>query len=260
MDREKVISKLPLIKKIVLKTIILFAVLAGLLVVALTLVVSYPEPLRVGLEDYFSQISNSRASINELEKISFVPIVQATLKDMSFHDHQNAANIYLEIDSLNIVSPLKSLLLPTKRVTEFKVKGVKTEAGFFVKHSIILDTIEAVKKTEGDQIGSFIEANGSYTGKNLTFQMALEEIGKYYKFSEAMPFSLTVGDVELNATYNRADEASKIENTVFSIQDKSSTAQDYDLYIDGEYNRETPLTCMFEFIDDIEQCEKYLSN
>ena len=245
------------LKKFAIRFPIFIIILGALLIVSLKLVVRHPESLRVGLEDYFSKATNSRASINAIDKIIFYPKMDIRLSDLSLHANSNAAKIYLEIETLEVSSPFWSLITPIKRFDHLLMTGASFEEGFVFNYPMFIERLEIIDKNGPDQHGSFLYATGTYADKEMILEVGIEKIKERYKLPNQMPFSLVIGDVSLNAMFVRNFSEQYFKNAVLKISDKQSEARDYDFFTDGEYQKDNPFNCMLDHIKKIDECNIY---
>jgi len=225
-SEKKSFSWARFLKKCAIRIPVFFIILGVLLIISMKMVVRHPESLRVGLEDYFSKATNTRASINVIDKIVFYPQMDIRISDLSLHANSNAAKVYLKADHLEVSSPFWSLITPVKRLDHLLMTGLSFEEGFVVDHPMYIERLEIVEKDGPDQHGAFIEGVGTYDGQEMTLDVAIEKVKGRYKLPNEMPFSLVIGDVSVSATFVRNFAEQYLNNTVLKISDKQSDAKE----------------------------------
>ena len=257
---RKPFDKQKLLKRLFIRLPIFIIVISLVVIFALRSIVRYEEPLRAGLEDYVSQISGTRASINSLDKIMFFPRVEIVFSDLTLHAGDNAADIKGSADKVEMASPFWTIVTPVKRFDDFTVRNAVFAKDYITPYEIKIDTLDVVTKEGPDQYGSFVEVVGDYGGHDMRLEIGIAQKGKHYYLPKMMPFVLTVGDVSVNANLVRGFTRQYFENMVLTIKDERSGVANYELFIDKEYNKETPFQCILDNIDQIENCRIYFEN
>ncbi|GEM_PF-2380689 len=244
--------KLPIILMVII------AVLAG----ALKLVEGYPDPLRQGFEQYLSDVSGGNAIITKLETIKFVPNFILHAKDISIHNRQNAAEIDLEVKEFHLNAPFSSMLFKNGKINELVLKGLKAKKGMITPKEIEVSSVDIVTKEGPDQFGSFLIVQGQYGGDRLGLELELE-VQKYnYRFNMQTPFSLTLGDYQLNTNFRRKLKGVTLENTVFQKNNDDGqqiSEQTYILVDKVGYQLDNPLSCLFTE-QELSNCDQYLKD
>ena len=254
---KKPFNKKLFLKRLLIRVPIFLIVVYFLLVMSLKMIVRYPESLRAGLEDYVSQASNTRASINTLEHITFHPHVDIRMRDITFHSGQNAADIKMEVEYAEIASPFWSVMTPVKRLKNLKVENAEIAAGYIFSYKMFIEELGIINKEGPDQYGSFMRATGKYADKDMVLEAGLVQDKKFYYLSENVPFSISIGDVKANGQLVRKFSGQWLENVVVQRGDKVSEPRKYDLFVEGQYSKDNPVQCIIDHIDDMDKCNKY---
>ena len=246
-----------LAKFILVKLPLVFAVLAVMVIISLKLVTRYPDPLREGFEEYLSGAYHTKATIGKLEKVSFFPNVIIHATDVTMHNKSNVAMIDLSVKSFSFQVPLSAMLLQSGRIDKLEVKGLKSSSDFILPRSFNIDEMGIIDREGPDQYGSFIIAKGKYDDQPMVFEAEVKKLKNGYKVGKNIPFSLKIGRIEINAQIEKKSQSVKLKNTVFSVGNKSSEAQNYILFESNEFNENNPLYCILKKAD-VNECKIYL--
>lgn len=259
MTQDKTQQKRKRFKFWLFKIPLVLMVISAILIGALLLVERYPEPLRQGFEQYLSRISGGSATIGTLKDIKFFPHFVLSAEDITIHNGRNAAIIDVEIKSFLVDVPFSNLFFNKHKFHEFILEDMTAGEGILGPKKIKISKAEIVNKEGPDQFGSFIVADGMLNEHKAFFEAELEVRKYHYRLPAILPFSLKVGDYELNATLNRSGRDGKLENAVLTKSDNtSSPAIDYALSQKKELNEDNPLTCLL-IQENLTECSKYLT-
>ncbi len=259
MSEEKRVCRRKLMKLIFFRIPVILMIISAILIAALKLVERYPNPLRQGFEEYLSKATNRNATIGTLEEIKFFPNFVIDARDVTIHNLHNAAVIDLEIEKININSPFSSMFFNSKKINSFFLENLHANAGMIGPKEIFVSSSEIINKNGPDQYGSFLVVNGTYGGKKVYFEAELEA-GKYnYSVPSKVPFSLQIGQYQVNATLNKNFTSVRLENTVFSKSATKSKAKEYNLVQKSKYQLDNPLSCVWTE-EKLDSCDKYLEN
>lgn len=256
MSRKKAIFK-KLIKWLLIRLPLVFVLAFLLMVASLKLVERYPEPLREGFEEYMSNASGTNATIGHVERISFFPNVDISIKEVTMHDKDNAAIVKMEIKSAEFSSPFWSMFGGSNRINTLSINDLKAVAGQITPLDITLDSVKIEDKQGPEQYGSFLIMSGEYAGQKLYVEAELEKVNSGYKIPKEVAFSIQLGQSALNASLLKGFSALIMKSSVFDKSGKQSPAQDYILVKSGEYNKSNPLSCLF-YNGDAKECDVYL--
>lgn len=224
---------------------------------ALKLVERYPDPLREGFEEYLSQSSHTNATIGELEDIKFFPDVTINLRELTMHNRSNAAIIDLRVEEAKISAPFWSMLFGGSRLNSLNIKGLEAVEEQLTPLSLKLDSVSIEDREGPDQYGSFLIAVGQYGSQKMNLEAEIKKKGKGYKIPKLVPFSLQVGSVSLSASLDKRFASVVLSNVVYQRAGKISEVQEYILVDSSEYNKDNPLSCLFEN-GDTNICNIYL--
>ncbi|HPF78217.1 MAG TPA: hypothetical protein PLF01_02895, partial [Alphaproteobacteria bacterium] len=212
---------------------------------------------REGFEEYMSNASGTNATIGHVEKISFFPNVDISIKDATMHDTDNAAIIKMEIKSAEFSSPFWSMFGGSNRINNLSINQLKAVEEQITPLAITLDSVKIEDKQGPEQYGSFLIMSGEYGGKKLYIEAELEKINSGYKIPKEVPFSIQLGQSALNASFLKGFSMLTMKSAVFSKNGRQSPAEDYILVKSGEYNKSNPLSCLF-YNGDAKECDIYL--
>lgn len=248
-----------LFKFIFLKFPIFVMIFIAVMIAALKLVERYPDPLREGFEQYLSQGTLTNATIGKLDKFAFFPNIDVRLRKVTFHNRSNAAEIDLEIDYAEVSAPLWSIFTGNNRLKNLDIQKLDAKEDVITPQALYIEKAGIVNKQGPDQYGSFITAEGLYNKQQMFFEAEVEKRGTNYYVPKEVSFTLSLGDAALDATLSKGLLDVSLKNTVFTLAGKKSAAQDYILVKAGEYNKNNPLTCLYEKAD-IQDCKIYLED
>lgn len=234
--------------------LIMFAVLVG----TLKLVERYPEPLKQGFEKFFSEKFAANATIGKLEKVTFFPDLDVVMNDLTLHSINNAAVIETEVDVFKIKIPFWGILAGSSVIKNLHLENLKSMQGTITEKELNISSLTIVDKEGPDQYGSFIVAEGSYDNKDMMFEAEINKKRTHYRIPKKIPFSLSVGDVEVNALLSKGFLDVKLLNTVYSRDGVYSDPKEFPLYESREYVSDNPLDCILQHADS-EECDKYLN-
>lgn len=259
MTEEKRMRRRKLVKLIFFRIPIILMIISGVLIAALKLVERYPDPLRQGFEQYLSEASNRNATIGKMEKIKFFPNFIIDARNVTIHNGKNAAIIDLEIKKINISAPFSSIFFNSKKINSFSLENLHANGGMMGAKEVFVSSSEIINKEGPDQYGSFLLASGTYGEKKAYFEAELE-VEKYnYYIPSKIPFSLQIGEYQVDATLSRNFTNVTLENTVFSKGDIKSEAKEYVFSKDDGYQLDNPLGCIWTE-ENLESCNKYLED
>ncbi len=240
---------------------IILMVFGGVMIGALKLVERYPDPLKEGFEKFLSERSHTNATIGILEKVTFFPVMEIQLRNLTLHNRDNAAIIELEAEWIEIDVPFWSVFLGTGKIYDLQVENLKAQAGLLSPKALYIEDLRIVDKAGAEesspQYGSFFVVDGTYADKKMSFEAKLDKLEKGYSIPEEIQFFLRVGSAELNASMVKGYSEVNLNNLVFSQGKKTSLARDYKLIGSKKHNEDNPLDCMLEHADG-EECERYL--
>lgn len=239
--------------RIPLVIIIVGAVMIG----ALKVVERYPDPLREGFEDYLSRSTNTEATIGSLEKIQFFPEFDFRALDITMHNSRNAAIIDLEIKEIEIRAPFWSIFLGGNRLYALSIKGFKANKDILSPQEFTLETAKIEEKKGPDQYGAFFITEGSYNDQDMTFEAEVQKENKGYSFPSSIPFSLLLGQSELNANFTKGFTDVALKTAVFKRNKQESEPQEFTLVKSKQYYKDNPLSCLLEN-GDSDECDIYL--
>jgi hypothetical protein len=235
--------------------LILAAVLLG---GSLKLVERYPVPLKEGFENFLSEKTNSNTTIGTLDEIKFIPAFTVSMNNLTMHNRDNAAIIDLSVKSVNFKAPFWTVFLNGKTINELRITDVQAAENILSPLPMTVEKITIEEKNGPQQYGAFLVANGTYGGKKLFFEAALEKRGEAYKIPKEIPFVVEIGNYALNANYKSRFSGALLEQAVFSRQDQVTPARNYVLTEDGEFVKTNPLICMLHS-EDLSDCDNYLT-
>lgn len=238
--------------KVPIVTLILFLAMAG----SLKLVERYPNPLKQGLEDFLSQRTSTNASIEIVETIKFFPDIIIDLRDIKLHNRVNAAIVDLNIAHFVAKAPLWSVFINAGYLTHLDIEDLTSASGFIAPHKIQADNISLLSHDGPEQYGHFLQVTGRYDSKPLSLEVKIDKKGKNYKIPANMPFSLQIGNTNLNATIYRTGRDMQMGNIL--INGKKPTKDRYIIVKDGVYQSNHPLACLLESAQ-INTCQDFLN-
>lgn len=236
---------------------IVLGVLALMMVGSLKLVERYPDPIREGFQQYLSTAYQTNATIGVLDKITFFPALDLRASNITMHNNANAAQIDMAIKSIEINAPFWSLFFKTGRIDKIKIEGLQASAGFSLPHEMKIDILEIIDKSGPEQYGSFLIASGTYNNQKMTFEAEIKKLKTGYKLNKTTPFSLSIGKAQLNAQIQKNSTSVLLNNVVYAVGNKTSTARDYILFDDKVFKEDNPLHCLLHS-DDVAECKVYL--
>lgn len=248
-----------LFKFVFLKFPIFVMIFMAVMIAALKLVERYPEPLREGFEQYLSQGTQTNATIGELDKFAFFPNIDVRLAKVTFHNRSNAAEIDLMIDYAEVSAPLWSVFTGNNRLKNLDIQKLDAKEGVITPRALYIEKAGIVNKDGPDQYGSFITATGQYNRQNVSFEAEVEKRGEDYYVPKQVSFTLSLGNASLDATLDKGLLDVSLKNTVLTLAGKKSEAKDYILVKSGEYNKNNPLSCLYEKAD-IQDCSIYVED
>lgn len=248
-----------LFKFVFLKFPIFVMIFMAVMIAALKLVERYPDPLREGFEQYLSQGTRTNATIGKLDKFAFFPNIDIRLREITFHNRNNAAEIDLTIEYAEVSAPLWSIFTGNNRLKNLDIQKFDAKENVVTPQALYIAKAGIVNKTGPEQYGSFITAEGTYNKRKMFFEAEVEKKGADYYVPKAVSFTLSLGSAALDATLDKGLLDVKLKNTVFTLAGKKSEAKDYILVKSGEYNKNNPLTCLYEKAD-IQDCKIYLED
>lgn len=255
-DKKKTRFK-KLMKWVFIRFPIILIIFSLVMIAALKLVERHPDPLRDGFEEYLSKSSGTNATIGELVEIKFFPNVVIDLRELTMHNTNNAAIIDVRVDHAKISAPFWSMLFGGSRLNILQIENLEAAAGLLSPLEIKLDNVMIEDRNGPEQYGSFITGHGKYNGKKMLVEAEIEPKGKGYRIPKTVAFSLKIGQSSLNAALDKRLTKVVLSNAVYTRAGKTSEAQEYILVQSNEYNKDNPLSCMFDN-GDADICESYI--
>lgn len=254
---KKPLKKKRFLKFLFIKFPIILLVLGLILYTTLRLAERYPVPLREGLEEYISGAFGASASIGQMNQFSFVPNIDIEVEDISLHRMNNAAKIDLKVQSAKIVIPFWAAFLGQNKFKTFEMNNIVSEAGVILPQAFDFNAIQIIEKNGPEQYGDFVIIEGIYGGKDFYVEGKINKVGTNYMVPSSVPFVLTMGDLVLNGTIERGLRGVSLVNGTMEIAGEKGVIDDYALVKSGEYTKNNPLSCIFDYADGA-QCREYL--
>lgn len=254
-DQKQRLKKLG--KFLIIKLPLILGVLFLMIIGTLKLVERYPDPLRQGFEDYLSRTYNTNATIGKLEHIEFFPLVNVHATNITMHQKSNAAVVQMDVESFKISAPFWSLFMNSGRLYGLEIKNLKSSEGFLLPKAMHLEKLTIENRDGPEQYGAFLIGSGAYNGQKSDLEADVEKKQTGYKIPSNIPYSLQIATVNLNGQIDRKGSRTQTLNTVLSMGSKTSTAQDYEVYKDGEFVSDNPLYCVLN-ADNLKTCDSYI--
>ena len=203
------------------------------LITALSLVGGSSEPLKQGMEQYFSEVANLRARIGTLEKVTFYPNIALHVKDVVFHPLQgpledNPENAPITLKELQISMPFWRYLLGMRYIETLSVTDLVTKHSNLLPAPLSIDFVKIQDKQETDKkpAQAQVSMKGQYNGKPLHVSLGLDKKDirnnrKLYRKSKDSVLLADIGDIKFSTNINQPHGSKTVlNNTVLSAGDQ----------------------------------------
>ncbi len=160
------------------------------------------DPLREGLEGFFSQVMRIPASIETLHEVQFYPNLLIDLEGLSYRKKPDAPSV-MSVGKVRIVMNFWDVVLHRGTIMDFELAELKADAGILTPKSLRISKLSI--SGEGEKAG--LRGAGKYGGEDLDFKVSLEtlpgktpEYPRSYKLHNGGKFRLALGELAAAGT------------------------------------------------------------
>lgn len=196
------------------RVLITLLLLGFFLISALTLVGGSSPPLKQGIEQYFSEVTNLRARIGALEKVTFYPNISLHVKDVAFHPLKGPLEknekTPITLKELHISMPFWRYVLGMRYIETLAVSELIVRDKTLIPAPFSIESI-AIKEKETSQNGkhqSHAIVKGVYNDRPLSVSLDLEKKDikrgrAFYRKPKDSIFQAELGDLKFSANINQ---------------------------------------------------------
>lgn len=245
--------------KILIRTVIVLSVVAGLGIVSLKLLGRSGEPLKEGIENFMSETSGMKAHIGEMSQSDFFPDVHISMQDINFFDLQDAGSRQMKIDSLSFSIPFYTFLLGNHAAEFFSLKGLEAQEKALTPYALTLD--KGIIEVEKETLAPYFSFSGQYAGKPLFARIGAVSKSSYngkilYRVSDISTISLTIGDIMLEGTLRGSENGPVLEGAVMKAMKGEKPEKSWGPQTIRIQREDHLFSCLLETAGDLKQTEK----
>lgn len=205
-------------------------ILAGIFVGILELAERSKEPLRLGLQDYLTQVSGHPAEITVLEKSELFPDIDFVLKGIVIRDKDDSNKTLVTVDRAAVSMSFWKRFVGRADYKTLSLENAAFATGYLLPRKLeIFFAGIADPKAEAGNPHFILE--GAYDGRDVLLTAAMQRHGEKdssYDFPGRFPVTFKIGETEAAGVFHRGLVESGFETleiksggqtVVFSIPD-----------------------------------------
>lgn len=190
-------------KRILIVVVILAALMVGIIEYA----ENAREPLRLGLQDYLTQVADGNpAEITELEKSELFPQIEFATRDIVIRDKDDKAKALATIERADISMGFWGTFFGMPDYREFKIENAQFATGFVLPQKLVLN-YTGVSDPDPQESPPYFIAEGRYNERDLLITAEMRRKGAgakaHYDFEGEFPVSFKLGGTEATARFIR---------------------------------------------------------
>lgn len=150
------------------------------------------DSLREGAEEFLSNVSSTRAVIQQLNFLGFYPNIKIDVENVVFQEIGDPTNALMTMEALEFSMPFSHYVFNKKTLENISIKNFQTEGGFPFDKALLLKAVN-LKTSKEEAAGAIFEFNGEYGGDTFKGFMPLMSVpykpGRpLYKLGQDVPF------------------------------------------------------------------------
>ena len=195
--------------KRILKISVIVALVVGFLLVVLSLMGGNSETLKKALEDFISQSTHTKTSVETLNYVGFYPNLAFDFEGLSGFAGEAAEIEVFSIGKVQLAMGFWDMTFNTGKIKDIHIEDIYLAPGLWGEQIVSLDRLEIVPGTLPEEAA--LKGTGLVGDKVFNLEAPMGETGsaphQRYKFSDKKQVDFTLGDARARLLFSKDETA-----------------------------------------------------